>query len=124
MALQFILGGSGSGKSYSMYKKVIDEAIAHPDRTYLILVPEQFTLQTQKDLVSMHPRHGILNIDVLSFQRLAYRVFEEIGREIGVILEETGKNLMLRRIAQEEEENLTLLGSNLRRMGTINQMKS
>ncbi|MCI8417724.1 MAG: helicase-exonuclease AddAB subunit AddB [Lachnospiraceae bacterium] len=124
MALQFILGGSGSGKSHCLYQKMIEEALAHPELRYLVLVPEQFTLQTQRDLVAMHPRHGILNIDVLSFQRLAYRVFEETGREIGTILEETGKNLMLRRVAQEEQENLTLLGSNLRRMGTISQMKS
>lgn len=124
MALQFILGGSGSGKSHCMYKKIIEEAIRHPDRQYLVLVPEQFTLQTQKDLVAMHPCHGILNIDVLSFQRLAYRVFEETGREVGVILEETGKNLMLRRVAQEEASRLTVLGSNLKRMGTISQMKS
>ena len=39
----------------------------HPDINYIILVPEQFTMQTQKELVLRHPRHGIMNIDVLSF---------------------------------------------------------
>ena len=48
-------------------------------KTYLIIVPEQFTMQTQKELVSLHPAGGILNIDILSFQRLAYRIFEETG---------------------------------------------
>ena len=124
MALQFILGGSGAGKSHCLYEKIIEEAMANPKLQYLVVVPEQFTLQTQRDLVAMHPRHGILNIDVLSFQRLAYRVFEETGREIGMVLEETGKNLMLRRVAQEEQERLTVLGSNLKRMGAISQMKS
>ncbi len=124
MALQFILGGSGSGKSYCLYRRIIEEASRHPKRRYLVLVPEQFTLQTQRDLVAMHPRHGILNIDVLSFQRLAYRVFEETGKEIGTVLEETGKNLMLRRVTQKERERLTVLGGNLKRMGAVSQMKS
>ena len=124
MALQLILGGSGAGKSHCLYEKIIKEAMTHPEQQYLVLVPEQFTLQTQRELVERHPNHGILNIDVLSFQRLAYRVFEETGREIGTVLEETGKNLMLRRVAQEEQQALTILGSNLRRMGTISQMKS
>ena len=44
-------------------------------------------MQTQKELVSLHPDGGILNIDVLSFQRLAYRVFEETGTPVGKVLE-------------------------------------
>ena len=47
-------------------------------------MPEQFTMQTQKELVSLHPAGGILNIDILSFQRLAYRIFEETGVEVRV----------------------------------------
>ena len=79
MALQMILGNSGAGKSHFIYQKIIRESMEHPDRQYVILVPEQFTMQTQKRLVQMHPGGGILNIDVLSFERLAYRVFEEVG---------------------------------------------
>ena len=56
----------------------------HPDTNYIILVPEQFTMQTQKELVLRHPRHGIMNIDVLSFARLAFRVLERNrGMEAG-----------------------------------------
>ena len=79
MALQLILGNAGAGKSHYIFEKIIQESMEHPTKQYLIIVPEQFTMQTQKDLVSMHPRHGIMNIDVLSFARLAYRVFEETG---------------------------------------------
>ena len=67
MSLQFIFGPSGSGKSYELYQSVIKESMEHPKQKFLVLVPEQFTMQTQKDLVAMHPRHGIMNIDVLSF---------------------------------------------------------
>ena len=47
MALQMILGNSGAGKSHFIYQKIIRESMEHPDRQYVILVPEQFTMQTQ-----------------------------------------------------------------------------
>lgn len=83
MALQFVLGGSGSGKSRDTYQRIITDSLEHPEQRYIILVPEQFSLQTQKTLVSMHPRKGLLNIDILSFNRLAYRVFAETGARSG-----------------------------------------
>ena len=70
MSLKFVFGPSGSGKSYQLYDYVIRESVKFPDRQYIVLVPEQFTMQTQKDLVMQHPNHGIMNIDVLSFVRL------------------------------------------------------
>ena len=124
MALQLILGNSGAGKSYYRLQKIIKASMEHPEKQYLIIVPEQFTMQTQKDLVMMHPRHGIMNIDVLSFERLAHRVFHEVGGEHRKILEDTGKNLILRRLAEEKKEELTLLGKNLKRLGYISEIKS
>ena len=41
MALQFIFGSSGSGKSHSLYQKTVEEAAANPEKTYIVLVPEQ-----------------------------------------------------------------------------------
>ena len=63
MPLKFVLGPSGSGKTYQLYKNVIAESKAHPEENFIVLVPEQFTMQTQKDLVTMHDRHAIMNID-------------------------------------------------------------
>ena len=64
-----------------MYQDVIRESMEHPEQNFIVLVPEQFTMQTQKDLVSMHPRRGIMNIDVLSFARLSYRVLKRRAEE-------------------------------------------
>lgn len=100
MSLQFIFGNSGSGKSHYLYQQIVEESIRHPEKNYLVLVPEQFTMQTQKDLCMAHPRGGIMNIDVLSFGRLAHRVFEETGKERQPILDDEGKNLVLRKIAE------------------------
>ena len=124
MSLQFIFGNSGSGKSYYLYHYIVEEAVRHPEKNYLVVVPEQFTMQTQKDLCMAHPRGGIMNVDVLSFGRLAHRVFEELGEDNRTVLDDEGKNLVLRRIAGECEEELTVLKGNLKKQGYISEVKS
>lgn len=79
MGLRFYIGASGSGKSYQLYNHIIQEAMANPHMNYLIVVPDQFTMQTQLEMVRRHPNKGIMNIDVLSFGRLSHRIFEEVG---------------------------------------------
>ena len=124
MALQFIFGPSGSGKSHYIYNRIIEESLENPKRQYLILVPEQFTMQTQKELVMLHPRKGIMNIDVLSFERLAFRVLEETGALAQELLEETGKSMVLRKVAQEKKKELKILGSKMNKQGYVSQLKS
>lgn len=124
MSLQFIFGNSGSGKSTYLYQQVLEEAGKHPDKNYLILVPEQFTMSTQRELVRLQSAHAIMNVDVLSFARLAYRVFDELGQENLMVLEETGKNLVLRKIAEEKKAELRVLGGNMNKMGYVGEVKS
>lgn len=124
MPLQFVFGPSGSGKSHYLYQHIIEESGKHPEQSYIVLVPEQFTMQTQKDLVSMHPNHGIMNIDVLSFGRLAYRVFEETGGGELPVLDDEGKNLILRKIAGDYESQLKVLRGNMKKLGYISEVKS
>lgn len=124
MSLQLVFGASGSGKSDYVYQRVLEESKAHPEKTYFVLVPEQFTMQAQRELVLRQERNSIMNVDVVSFPRLAYRVFDELGMGDIHILEETGKNLLLRRVAEEQQERLLLLKSNMKRTGYISEMKS
>ncbi len=124
MALRLIPGNSGSGKTEYMYEQVVRLAEANPRKNYLCLVPEQYTMQTQRKLVDLSGNHAIMNIDVLSFRRLAFRIFDEMGMTDLHILEETGKNLVLRKVAQEQEQYLTVLKGNMHRMGYISEVKS
>ena len=124
MPLKFVFGPSGSGKSYQLDDYVIRESMKFPDHQSIVLVPEQFTMQTQKDLVMQHPNHGIMNIDVLSFVRLAYRVFEETGGQALPVLDDEGKNLILRKIAGDYEKDLKVLKGNMKKLGYISEVKS
>ena len=83
----------GKRKIHPALSTDIQESLRRPSQKFLVIVPEQFTMQTQKEFVRLHPSHAIMNIDILSFERLAYRVFDELGTDTLTVLEETGKNL-------------------------------
>lgn len=123
MGLRFIIGGAGAGKSYTACQEIIEQSIQEPNTNFLVIVPDQFTMQTQKDLVQMHPNRGIMNIDVLSFGRLAHRIFDDstVNR---VILDDTGKSLVLRLIAGKCADRLQVVGGNLNKIGYIHELKS
>ncbi len=124
MSLQFYFGPSGSGKSRKLYEEITRRAGEEPGRNFLIIVPDQFTMQTQKDLVLMNGRGGIMNIDVLSFGRLSHRILEEVGGGDTPVLDDTGKSLVLQKVAAGMKEELPVLGSFLHRQGYIHEVKS
>ena len=124
MSLQFIFGGSGAGKTYFLYSNLIQESMENPGKQYILLVPEQFTMQTQREIVNLHPCHGTMNIDIVSFERLAYRVFEELAIESPVILDDMGKSMVIRKIAAGEKGKLGIFKGHLNHAGFISQMKS
>lgn len=124
MSLRFYFGPSGAGKSMRLYTETLDRAAANPRQNFLVIVPDQFTMQTQKELVTLSERGGILNIDVLSFGRLSHRILEEVGWENVPVLDDTGKSLVLQRVAAGLEDKLPALGGLLNRQGYIHEVKS
>ena len=124
MSLQFYFGPSGSGKSTKLYRDMHGVAKEHPEKNILFIVPDQFTMQTQYDLVNESAEKGIRNIDVLSFGRLSHRIFEETGYGSEPVLDDTGKSLVLRKVAASMEKELPVIGPNLNKIGYIHEVKS
>lgn len=124
MSLQFIIGQSGSGKSQYLYKKIIEESQEKEGENFIFVVPEQSTLQAERELVTQHPNHGILNIEVLSFARLAYNIMEETGTNNLPSLDDLGKSLIIRKVAGDQKKEYKVIGNELRKTGYINQVKS
>jgi ATP-dependent helicase/nuclease subunit B len=95
------------------------------DRTkYIVIVPEQYSMQTQRELVQEQPSQVLMNIDVLSFGRLAHRVFEETGVDRRTVLNDIGKSLLLRRVASRCAKDLQILQKGIHRPGMIDEVKS
>jgi len=124
MSLCFYFGPSGAGKSRQLYEDIIGRAALNTKQNFLIIVPDQFTMQTQKDFVMLSDRGGIMNIDVLSFGRLGHRIMEEVGSRGTPVLDDTGKSLVLQKVASGIRDELPTLGSLLNRQGYIHEVKS
>lgn len=109
MEVRFLTGSSGSGKSKILYDTLLDISEREPDRRLFLVVPEQFTMQAQRNIVENSPGHGTFSIDIVSFNRLAYRVFEELGIGLPTAIDDTGKNLILRKIIDENKKKLSII---------------
>ncbi|MBE5927925.1 MAG: hypothetical protein E7267_00885 [Lachnospiraceae bacterium] len=124
MALHWIFGSLGAGKSTYMYNRILTLAKENVSGKYMIIVPEQFTMQTQKDMVELSDNKGIMNIDVLSFMRLAHRVLGEKPEINKPVLYDEGKSMIIRKLLLEHETEWKSFGTNIRRPGFVEEVKS
>lgn len=109
MELTFLTGSSGCGKSKQLYDILLKLSADYPEKRLFLVVPEQFTMQAQRNIVEQSPGHGTFSIDIVSFNRLAYRVFEELGIRLPTAIDDTGKNLILRKVMDENRNKLFLI---------------
>ena len=124
MSIKFIYGEACSGKSHYLYQEILKKAKEDLSKHYIFVVPEQYALSVEKNLIDLSPNHGILNIEVLSFTRLAYRIMEEAGDTALPKLNDVGKTVLLRNIMQELKPTLTLYAGKQNNIGFLDEMKS
>ena len=86
-------------------------ALAGQGKRCMLLVPSQYTLQAEIEVMTRLNLDGTFLIDVLSPGRLQSRVFERAGQPDRVIFDERGKCMVLSEIIEQEKENLTVYRS-------------
>ncbi|OFI05459.1 ATP-dependent helicase/deoxyribonuclease subunit B [Clostridium acetireducens DSM 10703] len=119
MSLKFIYGRSGSGKSYYCLqdiKKKIESGVKHP---LILLVPEQFSFQAEKNLIHTVGDTGIPKAEVLSFKRMAYKVFNEVGGITHKHMNPSGRSMLIYKIIEENKDKLKLFGKASKRQGFV-----
>lgn len=110
MALNLIYGKAGSGKTTYLFEKV-KEKIEDTKRIYII-TPEQFSFTAEKRLLDEIGSGAVINAEVLTFSRMAYRVINENGNNLKNI-EDFGKSMLFYDILDKSKNELTFLGKNL-----------
>ncbi|MBE6054972.1 MAG: helicase-exonuclease AddAB subunit AddB [Clostridium sartagoforme] len=107
MGIRFIFGRAGTGKSrfcLEQIKKKIDKNSG--DNKLILIVPEQYTFDTEKKFLDIVTEKGFLRGEVLSFKRMAHRVFEECGGRTEVKISDSGRNMLIYKLLRDKGEEL------------------
>ncbi len=120
MGLRFVIGRAGTGKTHTCLTSIKRSAKdPTPGTDIIFLVPEQSTFQMEWSLVSDPGLPGIIRAQVLSFRRLAWRVFSEAGGGSRTYVGETGKNMILRSLLEDLSGDLTLFRRSTSQVGFV-----
>ena len=106
--MNIIYGRSGSGKSEYIYNKIKSEIKTVP-KTYII-TPEQFSFTAEKKLLETLDEGATTNVEVLSFERMAYRVIQETLGSNLINIDKSGKAMVVSSLLEEAQKELNFLG--------------
>lgn len=109
MALHFIIGRAGSGKTFQCAKEIREYVLGASNRKAFLIVPDQGTYMAESMLAKSFPGEGFTDVTVCGFSRLAYRVFQELRSPVADALSPLGQQLIIRRLLEEHKEELSVL---------------
>lgn len=124
MSLRFIYGRAGSGKTRFCLGEIKSKLAAGATQPLVLLVPEQFTFQAERDLITVLGTGGILKTEVLSFRRMAYRAFNEAGGITYPHIHPAGKCMILYRILDKMRDSFQVFSRSADRQGFVNTLST
>lgn len=122
MSLRFIYGRAGSGKSYRMFCEIKHSIGAEEGCPIIILVPEDFSFQAEKDLLKAAGESGIMKARVLSFKRLAYSVLAEVGGMTRRHMNSAGRCMLIHGILEKYQNDLKAFKKAVKMRGFVNSI--
>ena len=109
MSLRFIYGKAGTGKSTFCFNE-IKKNINNSKKIYII-TPEQYSYSAERQLLEVLDENASINAEVISFNRMANRVFTEVGGLNDVLISKSSKAMLIYSILEKEKKNLKFLGT-------------
>lgn len=116
MSLKLIYGRSGSGKSEFCFRDIAKNI--NKEKIYLI-VPNQMALMAEKKLMEITNNVSLINTEVITFNRMAFRVRNEIGGAKKTNLSKSGKAMLLYDILRKQKDSLNFLGKSAENVDII-----
>ena len=119
--IRLILGRAGSGKTTRIMEEIA-QRIKNSEKPLMLIVPEQYSHSAERRLLSIAGDSLSLYGEVLSFKRLASRVFEVLGAGLPT-LDSGGSLLILYRALRSVSENLEIYGETQKRTQFIGALQ-
>ncbi len=110
MSMRLIYGRAGTGKSEFILNEIKEDMKNNLTQKIYIIVPEQFSYATEKRLLETLDEGASIKAEVISFKRLAHRVFGEVGGINQTNLSKTGKTMLIKHILEKSKKDLSFLG--------------
>ncbi len=108
MSLRIIYGKAGTGKSAYF----LNEIKNNPNKKAFIITPEQFSYSMERRLLEVLENNVSINVEVLSFKRLADRISHEVGGANEIVLSQSAQAMIIYSILQKQKDNLRFLNKN------------
>ena len=125
--INLLLGENNKSKEHYIDSFILSKQSNFPDK-FFVVVPEQSNLERQVSLLNneSNKSKGLLNIEVSSYNHLAYNFFSYVGYDIKSesMLDEIGKIILLRKLCEENRKNLHYYGNLFSKPGFIDKLKS
>jgi ATP-dependent helicase/nuclease subunit B len=120
MAVQFVLGRSGTGKTRFCTRGIADALQEASEQPLLLLVPEQATYQAERAILSDRRVKGYHRLRILSFDRLQLLL---LGRQTArPAISRIGREMLVHKILRETKEKLRIFGPSALLPGFARQM--
>ena len=108
MSFRIVYGRAGTGKSEYCYREIVQKI--KEENKILIITPEQFSFTAEKKLMDAIDTQAVLNAEVVTLSRMAYRVINEIGGKTETNLSKCGKAMLIYSILNNNKKELKFLG--------------
>lgn len=95
--LRLYLGPAGSGKSAEIGRELLELAGWETPPRLLVLVPEQYTVQKEREVLELLGNRRGSAVEVLNFRRLCDVVFRETGGGAEQPIDDSGRMLLMAR---------------------------
>lgn len=123
MAIKFVIGRAGTGKTHYCLEQIRNELRRDPLGSPLILLtPEQASFQMEYELLQDGQLQGMLRAQALSFRRLAFRVMQETGGTALIPITETGKHMLLYKLVHHYADELQLFKHSEEQSGFVERV--
>lgn len=103
--VKLLIGRAGAGKSQAILDRM---AAAHQERRQILIVPEQYSHRAERRVCAVGGDALSLDAEVLTFTRLATRVFAQAGGLAAPTLDDGGRLLVMYLAVKEVGEGLSV----------------